>query len=71
MKQRCSICRQPVRADCDYNQGRCPHRPSIVIKVPGYRKMLYILSAPVIISVWTMMNLGRVWAQVKKDWNIR
>ena len=24
---RCSICRQAVRPDCDWNQGRCPHRP--------------------------------------------
>ena len=24
---KCSICRQTVRPDCDWMQGRCPHRP--------------------------------------------
>jgi hypothetical protein len=24
---RCSICRQTVQIDCDWMQGRCPHRP--------------------------------------------
>lgn len=23
---KCNICRQEIHADCDYNQGRCPHR---------------------------------------------
>lgn len=27
---KCSICRQEIRADCDYNQGRCPHRKPMI-----------------------------------------
>ncbi len=23
---RCSICRQAIKPDCDWMQGRCPHR---------------------------------------------
>ncbi len=26
---KCSICRKIPRPDCDYKQGRCPHRPSM------------------------------------------
>lgn len=26
---RCSICRKIPKPDCDYRQGRCPHRPSM------------------------------------------
>jgi hypothetical protein len=28
---KCSICRQPVRSDCDWMQGRCPHRSDDVV----------------------------------------
>lgn len=27
---KCKICRQEVTADCDYNQGRCPHRKPMI-----------------------------------------
>lgn len=27
---RCSICRKIPRVDCDYKQGRCPHRPALL-----------------------------------------
>ena len=27
---KCSICRQEIQADCDYNQGRCPHRKPMI-----------------------------------------
>jgi hypothetical protein len=26
---KCSICRKIPKPDCDYKQGRCPHRPSM------------------------------------------
>lgn len=29
MRQTCAICYKPIQPDCDYRQGRCPHRPSI------------------------------------------
>jgi hypothetical protein len=27
---KCSICRQEIKPDCDWNQGRCPHRKSMI-----------------------------------------
>ena len=30
MKQKCAICFKEIEANCDYRQGRCPHRPAIV-----------------------------------------
>lgn len=27
---KCNTCRQPVHANCDYNQGRCPHRKPMI-----------------------------------------
>ena len=29
MRQKCAICYKTIQPDCDWNQGRCPHRPSI------------------------------------------
>lgn len=26
----CSICRRVPSPNCDYRQGRCPHRPSMI-----------------------------------------
>lgn len=28
--KKCSICRQEITPDCDYNQGRCPHRKPMI-----------------------------------------
>jgi hypothetical protein len=30
---RCSICRRVPRSNCDYRQGRCPHRPSVLDQI--------------------------------------
>lgn len=27
---KCNTCRQEVHANCDYNQGRCPHRKPMI-----------------------------------------
>lgn len=27
---KCNTCWQSVQADCDYNQGRCPHRKPMI-----------------------------------------
>ena len=27
---KCTTCRQDVHIDCDYNQGRCPHRKPMI-----------------------------------------
>ena len=29
MKQKCAICYKEIKPDCTWNQGRCPHIPSI------------------------------------------
>ena len=64
----CSTCGQTYRADCDYQQGRCPHHPPAVGTLPTW---LLMLTAPFIIIPWTIMNPRKVWQQAKKDWNIK
>ncbi len=27
---KCDFCRSEIKADCDYNQGRCPHRKPMI-----------------------------------------
>ena len=27
---KCNICRKEIAEDCDYNQGRCPHRKPMI-----------------------------------------
>jgi hypothetical protein len=27
---KCNTCRQPIHTNCDYNQGRCPHRKPMI-----------------------------------------
>ena len=70
MKQKCSVCRQPVQLDCDWNQGRCPHRPA-AIELSSGRKLLLLLLSPFIIAAWCVANPCKVWAQARKDWNIK
>ncbi len=69
MKQKCKTCRQHIDPDCDWNQGRCPHRPPL-IELSTARKLLLLLAAPFIIGTWTVMNPKKVWQQALKDWNI-
>lgn len=68
MNKKCSICRQPIQLNCDYNQGRCPNRPPAIQSFP---KWLLLLAAPFIIVPWIVMNPRKVWQQAKKDWNIK
>ena len=70
MNQKCNICRQPIKPNCDHNQGRCPHR-SATIEISSYRKLLLLLAAPFIIGTWAVMNPAKIWDQAKKDWNIK
>jgi hypothetical protein len=30
MTNKCDTCGDEIRADCDYRQGRCPHRPPLI-----------------------------------------
>lgn len=27
---KCNVCRQDIQPDCDYRQGRCPHRKPMI-----------------------------------------
>lgn len=27
---KCAVCRKEITGDCDYNQGRCPHRKPMI-----------------------------------------
>ena len=27
---KCTTCRNEITINCDYNQGRCPHRPPMI-----------------------------------------
>lgn len=27
---KCTVCRKDIEADCDWNQGRCPHRKPMI-----------------------------------------
>lgn len=30
MNAKCAVCRKPVDDNCNYNQGRCPHRKPMI-----------------------------------------
>ena len=64
----CKTCGATYSPDCDYQQGRCPHHPPAIRTFPTW---LLTLAAPFIIIPWIIMNPGKVWAQAKKDWNIK
>ena len=69
MKQpKCSVCRRPITPDCDFNQGRCPHRP---IKVDDKKISVIImcLLAPFIILKFIVTHPRLIWRQAKKDWS--
>ena len=42
---RCSICRKVITDDCDWQQGRCPHQPSMakLIVNDNYKARFYNL----------------------------
>jgi hypothetical protein len=42
---KCSVCRKPIQMSCDWNQGRCPHLPSLAEQVIGdpYKSRFYNL----------------------------
>ena len=41
--EKCSVCRQTPRSDCDYNQGRCPHRKPTMTLNQIKRILAYII----------------------------
>lgn len=32
-KQKCAICFEPIKPDCTWRQGRCPHLPSMAQQI--------------------------------------
>ena len=66
---KCDTCKQQITIDCDFNQGRCPHRKPLIDK--PFPTWLLLLAAPFIIGVWMIMNPKRVWEQAKKDYDIQ
>jgi len=42
---KCSVCRRIPKPDCDWKQGRCPHRPSMLdtILSDPYKSRFYNL----------------------------
>ena len=65
---KCKTCNKDYSPDCDYNQGRCPHHPSLIEK--PYPIWLLLFLAPFIIGAWMIMNPRKVWEQAKKEWNL-
>jgi hypothetical protein len=65
----CHICRKQVDYDCDWQQGRCPHREPM-LTIPSWRVIIYLIAAPFIIGIWCILNPQKVWQQAKKDWKL-
>jgi hypothetical protein len=65
---KCDICKHQITIDCNYNQGRCPHKEPMFSK--PYPTWLLLLAAPFIIGGWMIMNPKKVWEQAKKDYNL-
>lgn len=42
----CAICKKPVKPDCDWNQGRCPHRP-LTVNIDHYQARFYNLMSAI------------------------
>ncbi len=40
---KCNHCGETVKTDCDWRQGRCPHRPAMVIVSDQYKARYYNL----------------------------
>lgn len=66
---KCSVCHRGIRVDCEWRQGRCPHREPM-FTIPLWRVAIYIFIAPFIITAWCIMNPHKVWNQMKEDWNL-
>jgi hypothetical protein len=45
MREYCDICHKPIESDCDWRQGRCPHRPSMFEQIMSdpYKTRFYNL----------------------------
>ena len=62
MKAKCAVCLKPVDENCDWNQGRCPHRkPMIDIQPKDTSKghfYVSIVKSAVRIAAGTALIMG-------------
>ena len=65
---KCDTCKHEITIDCNYNQGRCPHREPMISK--PFPTWLLLLAAPFFIVSWMIMNPKKVWEQAKKDYKL-
>ena len=65
---KCTTCRNEITENCNYNQGRCPHRLPLIDK--PFPTWMLLLAAPFIVGTWMIMNPRKVWEQAKKEWNL-
>lgn len=65
---KCDVCRQEITPECNFRQGRCPHRQPMINR--PFPVWLLVLAAPFVIGAWCIMNPRKVWEQAKKEWNL-
>lgn len=62
---KCEVCKQEYRPDCDYQQGRCPHRtPMINIQPKDISHGHFIVSlikSLIRIGAGSALILGHIW----------
>ena len=62
---KCEVCKQEYRPDCDYQQGRCPHRTPMINIQPkdtSYGHFVVSLIKSLIrIGAGSALILGHIW----------
>lgn len=69
--EKCSTCNQPSKPDCDFNQGRCPHRKPIMTMNRLKRIVAYIivfLCASNIYFYWSSSDTVYAWLVAFIGW---
>jgi hypothetical protein len=51
---KCSTCNQEIKVTCDWRQGRCPHRPSLIDN-PKFIIIAAMIAAP-FICLWMIIR---------------
>jgi hypothetical protein len=55
-KKRCMFCGEEIKIECDWNQGRCPHRSG----VESSTDILIVLATICVVSIVFLMVLSTV-----------
>jgi len=69
--EKCSTCRKDIDPNCDYNQGRCPHRPATttVEKIKSVMAwIIVVLSAINIYLYWGTSDAVYAWIVAFVGW---